>query len=136
MSNPRRTLSSALRRGLAAAPLRLHGRYYDPTTGAADALGCVFLGSIRGAPESSEPEFITSLLLRLHPQLWGSVRLHPRLAAEIEAEAPRVVPAARRFSSVYRQAIHPSLFRVIADLDDTPEWTRERIADLLERHGL
>ena len=136
MSNPRHKLSAALRRGIAYAPRVLHGTYYDPDTGAADALGCVFLGSIRGQPDSAEPEFITSMLLRLHPQLWASVRLHPRLAAEIEAAAPGILPAVKHYSSVYRQAIPPSLFRVIAQLDDAAGWTRDRIADLLECHGL
>lgn len=131
-----RKLSVAIRRGMALAPNRPTAGYLDPERRASDALGAAFLGEAKGGSPSTSSDAVTSTLLWQFPHLWCSVRFWPRLADELESECPGLVPPVKKYSSLYRQAIHPSLFSVIAGLHDQFNWTKDEIVDLLERHGL
>lgn len=137
MTQKIRRLSAAIRKGSAIAPHRTERRYLDPGHRASDALGAAFLGEYRGGNGlMSAPEAVTGALLWQFPHLWCTIRAWPRLADEVEAEAPGLVPPVKKYSSLYRQAIHPSLFSVIAGLHDKFGWTKDEIAELLDRHGL
>lgn len=128
-------LSDAMRRGLKIVRGECADTYFGPGN-TCDALGAAFLGSQRQDSPSREPEVVTQALLWRFPQLWASVRYWPGLAAEVEAEHPGVVPPVRKYADVYRQAIHPSLFRVITELHGKHDWSTADIAALLGRHGL
>ena len=72
-------------------------------------------------------------LHRAFPHIGASVRTFPALARALEAE--RLIPRMRLNQTVYRQAIHVSLWKVISDMSKAG-WEHERIAATLAKAGL
>ena len=137
-------LSSAIRRGAERSRPCATGYFAGRT---ADVFGAAALG-LPGAQyvepfwqridAQSYAQMCASVLRSLHqswPHIGQSVRAWPRLAEELEADRliPRLVP----HQTVYRQDIHVSLWKAIADMYAAGAGeSREAIAARLARFGL
>ena len=121
-------LSTALQRGAKVAP-------------AADIFACIWVGADPRDHRAAEvltlppPTILFKSLSRSFPRLNQTVRSWPRLATELEKISPIMLPRVQEYSAVYRRQIHMSLWAVIAELTER-EWSKDRIAGLLERYGL
>lgn len=68
------------------------------------------------------------------PHLGQSVRRLPKLAEQLEKQ--KLIPRIRAFQMRYRQAVHVSLWGVIAALYGTQHRSKQEIIDLLAGVGL
>ena len=131
-------LSQAITKGSPSASEFGSSPYNDP-------LGAAYLGQLHpGAIDafwalvrsSSHDSLCAHMLRGLHrawPHLGSSVRAWPRLAEELERD--RLIPRLRTNQPEYRQEIHVSLWKAIADMHAAGE-PKGRIAEFLGRHGL
>jgi len=111
-----------------------HALRHQPSI--ADPFEAAFVALALRLPVMSAEGRAETKVRELHaawPMLGGSVRLLGTMAKALEVG--KMLPAIRPYQPVYRQAIHRSLWSVIAEMHGCGH-TNEQIADFLECHAL